>query len=335
MFDLMSARNAGERMDQLERFIEFWVGPRKLEFGEPEDALARIGLPGPLARLYRFAGRWKPDGWSKDPRFPPHMFCAQDELIELAKLAPTTEGRLPFISENQNVWTCATDLLQDDPPVWIRENYESHPEWNLSCNSLSKFLISFCLQELLFGSRFTLGGELELETIKPLLDRAEPIWLNGPYALDNDHTFCLMEPDLLVGRFCEEYIVGGNTERAVVFLKSLQSAIRRIHIGSTNDWHLEIAPDGSGSIRRIGRSGSAASFSLRTFDFDLLLPQLLATPGTAQPYGVCHLSFPPGRPRWPVLPSATLRSLFSQALGAAIDKEPNFDAVVRDWPPNA
>ena len=34
------AQTAAERMDELCRFIEFWLGPRKAEYGVPEDELA-------------------------------------------------------------------------------------------------------------------------------------------------------------------------------------------------------------------------------------------------------------------------------------------------------
>src|SRR3712207_6894746 len=48
------------RMDELERFIRFWLGPRKAGYGEPKKALDRDPLPEPLRRLYAFAGRWPP-----------------------------------------------------------------------------------------------------------------------------------------------------------------------------------------------------------------------------------------------------------------------------------
>ena len=57
-FGLIEAKSAPSRMDELFRFFEFWSGPRRPEFGERADELAKIALPFPLRRLYEFAGRW-------------------------------------------------------------------------------------------------------------------------------------------------------------------------------------------------------------------------------------------------------------------------------------
>jgi hypothetical protein len=62
-FDLMGAKSASERMQILLHFIEFWLGSRRLEYGESAEALAALRLPIPLRVLYEFAGRW--------PRFYP------------------------------------------------------------------------------------------------------------------------------------------------------------------------------------------------------------------------------------------------------------------------
>jgi hypothetical protein len=56
MFRFLDAATADERMAELERFIEWWYGPRKPEYGTPADEL--YDLPAPLRRFYAFAGRW-------------------------------------------------------------------------------------------------------------------------------------------------------------------------------------------------------------------------------------------------------------------------------------
>jgi hypothetical protein len=49
--------DANQRMAELERFIEFWFGPRRPEFGEPDVSTLYPDLPGSLRRFYAFAGR--------------------------------------------------------------------------------------------------------------------------------------------------------------------------------------------------------------------------------------------------------------------------------------
>jgi hypothetical protein len=161
-FDLMGAKSASERMQILLHFIEFWLGPRRLEYGESAEALAALRLPIPLRVLYEFAGRW--------PRFYPlpnyepwnHALAHQDHLKKLERLQFTRNDRLIFVDENQGVWECCTLTHGDDPPVWCIEDHQDNTgQWTkqerLVCSSLSTFLVSFVLQELMFGSRLALS----------------------------------------------------------------------------------------------------------------------------------------------------------------------------------
>jgi hypothetical protein len=59
MFRFLEAKDANERMDELERFLTFWYGPRRPEYGEANESLRRFPLPEPLRRFYAFAGRWQ------------------------------------------------------------------------------------------------------------------------------------------------------------------------------------------------------------------------------------------------------------------------------------
>ena len=58
-FALRSAPTPDRLMEELEKFIVFWIGPRREEYGVPGDVLDGYRLPDPLRRLYSFAGRWK------------------------------------------------------------------------------------------------------------------------------------------------------------------------------------------------------------------------------------------------------------------------------------
>ncbi len=35
MFRFLEARDAAARMEELQRFLEYWYGPRRPEYGEP------------------------------------------------------------------------------------------------------------------------------------------------------------------------------------------------------------------------------------------------------------------------------------------------------------
>ena len=55
-----------------------------------------------------------------------------------------------FLGENQGVWNCVTELEGYDPPVWIL-GYRGDT-WEYLCDSLTEFLVTFCLQETLSRS---------------------------------------------------------------------------------------------------------------------------------------------------------------------------------------
>src|SRR5690348_2133123 len=111
-FALQAAQSAKERMDELEKFIVFWLGPRKTEYGEPDSAIHRVSLPYPLRRLYSLAGKWSPvHGYRSDQ---PNVFSVQDYLRPLDRLQQSEDGKVVFLVENQCCWTCATLPNGDD-----------------------------------------------------------------------------------------------------------------------------------------------------------------------------------------------------------------------------
>lgn len=333
MFHLQDAKSADDRINALERFIEFWVGRRQPHYGEPDDVLAMVELPRPLQRLYRFAGRWLPDRFSNHPQPPAHMFCVQDELLELAALHTSADGKLVFLRENQSVWHAATECQGEDPPVWISEDRVG-PPWQLACDSLSKFLVTHCLQELFFGSRCTLSDEVALEPIRSELEQAEPLWIDGLYAMTGPYNFYLLGTDCLVADSVDGKWISANSDRGVAFLKSLENQILRITIETPSEWFLEIRPDGSATLFYFRVPAARAQVPPGTFDFEELVARLYATPGVAQIYNVFTLTFSP-RPhsRWPVPQSDKLRGIFSLAISRAISQEPRFHEMLRSRPP--
>jgi hypothetical protein len=179
-------------MTALEQFLQRYLGPWRPEFGEPAVELQSIEMPAPLRRFFRFAGRWP----GHNPRTPyANRFCMQDKLgaIRKKEYAPALQlmdNLLVFVWENQGVWVAATEQTGADPPVWISENcshrYDAIKEWRQLDMPLSHFLVSFVLQELMFGSEILGVASGALAKFKESGVRVEPVWMKGEYAGDID-----------------------------------------------------------------------------------------------------------------------------------------------------
>ena len=190
------------RLTGLEQFLEFWLGPRHPEYGEPADSLSKIELPDPLRRFYAFAGRWP-------PAFPPYCmnrFGKQDRFLPLEPGPHGSVRRsgayIVFLAENEGGWAAATLPSGNDPDVWVSED-DSTPvaTWRRLTNPLSHFLVTFVLQELMFGSDF---GDCHEEALAVLANAGctvEPIWLNAEYAYEEmRHSYFLVDGRILVRR---------------------------------------------------------------------------------------------------------------------------------------
>lgn len=187
---------------------------------------------------------------------------------------------------------------------------------------------------MFFGSRYTLSDEVALEPIQAELEQAEPLWLDGPYAMTGPYNFYLLGTDYLVANFVDGRWISANSETGVAFLKSLEHQIRRITIKTPSEWLLEIRPDGSATLFRLRERAARAQIPAGTFDFAELATRLYATPGIAKFYNVFTLGFSP-RPnaQWPVAPSDELRAIFARAVSRAVSDEPKFHKMLRSQPP--
>ncbi len=210
MAQIIPDTNTDARMAALERFLQRYLGPRRPEFGTPEDELQTIEMPTPLLRFFRFAGRWP----GHNPRTPyANRFCMQDTLCALRKneYAPTLQlmdNLLVFVWENQGVWVAATERAGADPPVWISENCshrEAVKEWRKLEKPLSHFLVSFVLQEVMFGSKLLAVAPGALAKFEESGVKIEPVWINGEYACDIDRpSYFLAGESFLVRRAPDE-----------------------------------------------------------------------------------------------------------------------------------
>ncbi len=202
--------NTDARMTALEQFLQRYLGPQRPEFGAPADEVRSIEMPIPLRRFFSFAGRWP----GHNPRTPfANRFCAQDMLCairpkEYAPALQLMDSLLVFVCENQGVWVAATERAGADPPVWISENCshrEAVREWRRVENPLSHFLVSFVLQELMFGSELVDAEPGALEKFAEAGAKIEPVWINGEYAWDIDRpTYFLVDERFLVRRALDE-----------------------------------------------------------------------------------------------------------------------------------
>ncbi len=133
------------------------------------------------------------------------IFSNQDMLLRPSQLEWTDDGRVVFIHENQEVWSLATSAAGDDPPVWIDADNvgigQCHT-WPKANESLSRFLTTFCLQELTFGSRMGVWDAELTRMFRSGQPSITPLWLNRTYVWpDCQYDFCQMDDDVLVGTF--------------------------------------------------------------------------------------------------------------------------------------
>ena len=95
------------------------------------------------------------------------------------------DDRLVFVWENQGVWVAATESAGVDPPVWITEecsHRDARQVWRQLENPLSHFLVSFSLQEMMFGSELVAVAPGAFERFETAGLSVEPVWIMGEYA---------------------------------------------------------------------------------------------------------------------------------------------------------
>jgi hypothetical protein len=210
MEPLIPDSTTDERTAGLERFLERYLGPRRPEFGASGDEVRSVAMPAPLQRFFRFAGRWP----GHNPRTPfPNRFCMQDRLAGIVgkAYAPALrlmDGLLVFVWENQGVSVAATEPAGVDPPVWVTEEC-SHREtrrlWRRLEQPLSHFLVSFVLQEVMFGSELLAAAPGALAKTAEAGLSVEPVWITGEYAWDIDRpSYFLVGNQFLVRRAPDE-----------------------------------------------------------------------------------------------------------------------------------
>jgi hypothetical protein len=270
-------------MDALCEFIGFWLGPRLPSYGERAEALSEYLLPMPLKRLYEFAGRWPHAEHPSENEYIVPAVSHQDHLAAMHTLRHDEDGKLVFLRENQGVWNCRTLPEGEDPPVWcngdlIDERGGFSSGEKLVCESLSRFLTTFVLQELAFGSRLLLDDEGLSARFASERDSAVPIWADGPYVYGAVQNYYLWRGVLVADVWGRgEPWLAANHGEGIEFLTQNQGPVNQIGLIMYRPWTLDIHSDGSARIRYLrARSDEKAEVPTGTFDFPDLLAKLSA-----------------------------------------------------------
>lgn len=156
---------------ELEFFIERWHGNHHPWHGIHPDKLKQVKLPQPLKWLYGYLGNWHGDGYWNS------VLGHQDRLLHFEELRMDNK-KLFFACENQGAWTVGTETSGEDPSVWV--SIDDGP-WQLLDNSLTRFLVTFVLHELVFESRYKSSKDGLIESFTDNGLHVSPLWINHPY----------------------------------------------------------------------------------------------------------------------------------------------------------
>jgi hypothetical protein len=188
-------------MPALLEFIARWV-PELSTKHRIDGSLIPPFVPAPLRAIYELAGNWpvpSTEQW-RPPKWIPGLFGPQDHLLPVDQLEVNGD-RFTFIHENQGVWSCETRAGEADPPVYSDASSDGSDDGMREvCTSLSHFLTTFCLRELVLGSRNLFCVDSEPRSPGELVERdVNSLWLNGMYVYEGvKFSFFLCERDLMI-----------------------------------------------------------------------------------------------------------------------------------------
>lgn len=139
--------NPRELMQALDRFLSVYFGDFQVEYKPNLDEIAAWNIPQSLKDLYSFIGKFQGQSGFLESN--------QNSLIVNSGNI-TFGGKLYIVAEHSGCWGSYTETEGEDPPVWT-EDYdwqEDAPKWKLVNQSLSQFLVAFCLEETIMASRY-------------------------------------------------------------------------------------------------------------------------------------------------------------------------------------
>jgi hypothetical protein len=186
LFNLYEARGPHERLTELGRFLEFWYGQRRSEYGESAERLGRLALPYPLRWFYAFAGRWpSPESGHGMNYF--YTGAGGHHLYDLDRVRPRPDGRLKFFMEYQGGWGGLTLSSGDDPPVWIEGYWDEPADDELDdderdamppkCKQVSEALSKFLVTHFLMTTAYERPNSPYPQASSQAIDTALADWL--------------------------------------------------------------------------------------------------------------------------------------------------------------
>jgi hypothetical protein len=194
--------SSDQPIPELTRLIALWVPDLSAKHRIAEELIPGF-VPPPLRAIYEFAGNYPisyDEQW-RQPRWTPGLFGPQDRLLPPDQL-DLAGDRFRFIIENQGCWLCETVGGHDDPPVYLDSLAGNGETGNTKqiCSSLSHFLTTFCLQELVFGSKYLICVDREELQVQQLVSHElTEVWIDGIYVYEQPtHSFYLCDRGLLV-----------------------------------------------------------------------------------------------------------------------------------------
>ena len=219
--------NPKRLMLELDRFLSVFYGDRQVEYKPDLDEISVWNIPQVLKDLYLFAGKYPGKHGTLN---------TQDGLI-IHSGKTTYQGKILIVSEYQGCWHCFTETEGEDPPVWT-EDYgwkDDSPRWKLANNSLSQFLVTFCLREALFASTYSsrFQGKIE-DTVSNIGKQGYEVVLlwQGKYLPVEDYvmpqtdSFYLIEDSILVRDTWNSSWCGTNYKNADRLLNLIQSELK-------------------------------------------------------------------------------------------------------------
>ncbi|WP_165225560.1 hypothetical protein [Aquisphaera insulae] len=277
---LMEARSAAGRMDALCEFIEYWLRPARPALGELASVPDDLRVPMPLRRLYEFAGRYDRSNGGFLGFYP-----NQDWLNGPDGLTHDESGKVVFLEESQQVWQCRTLPSGEDPPVW---SYSQKPDRfgvyseaeELVSVSLSRLLITYVLQELVFGSLHRMTDDALSTKFFGMRNSVTPVWIDGPYAYGSDqsYSFHLWGHVLVADMGHRDYWLATNDEEGLRFLEENRGPVNSLRLGFGGSWKLEISASGGAHLeyRRMGQALRSVQVPDGTFAFPELVERFSA-----------------------------------------------------------
>jgi hypothetical protein len=189
-FDLESVRGQPGLLAEFERLVARWSVAPPLD--EPFMWPKAVAAPPELKAFYAIAHHWP----------GARLGGSQDFLRPLGQLA-RNGGKLTFITENQGNFRIAVDSRRGDWTLWACMFGEVLPWVPMDGASLPELLVTYGLQELMFGARYLTAHS------SPAIERCKigggfiPLW-HGAYACDSEWTFLWHPSGAIAGKLDRE-----------------------------------------------------------------------------------------------------------------------------------